>query len=442
MRIISEGPIKITKGTIDAAWKKRAKDVRQILRDKERRGMALIVNETTMRWEYSYRPRGIDPRTGRRWPNRTVTIGDPGKVSPDDARDEANKIRGRVREGGDPAAERKVKQEEELRKRSLTLERLIDDYAKTLPTRPKMRGDGTPSPAYVAVEIQQTRMALATIGAMQTPVTDLTTADVRKLVAGASRKRGNAKGRYGALTRFLDWCLDEELITVNPCMQITRKRRPRAPQARTGYLATNKLAQLWKAANSLRKPVWRDIARFLIAIPCRRGEATELDWQHLDLDAAEWRQPGRLTKNGDPHRLHLHPLAQAILKKRHGDAGKPKEGLVFPGPRAGNAILNWGDIKVELDKAAGLTGWIWHDFRRSFATALGESGISETIADAVLNHRQSATRGGVLGVYQRASRWPEQVKAMQLWGEVLATAIEGRPTKVADLEAARARRVA
>jgi integrase len=83
-------------------------------------------------------------------------------------------------------------------------------------------------------------------------------------------------------------------------------------------------------------------------------------------------------------------------------------------------------MKEMLSEAAGLTGWTWHDFRRSFATALGETGISETVADAVLNHRQSATRGGVLGVYQRASRWPEQVKAMQLWGRLLAAAIEGR----------------
>ena len=73
-----------------------------------------------------------------------------------------------------------------------------------------------------------------------------------------------------------------------------------------------------------------------------------------------------------------------------------------------------------------MDGWTWHDFRRSFATALGEAGIPEAVADAVLNHRQSATRGGVLGVYQRASRWPEQVKAMELWGRLLAAAIEGR----------------
>jgi hypothetical protein len=56
---------------------------------------------------------------------------------------------------------------------------------------------------------------------------------------------------------------------------------------------------------------------------------------------------------------------------------------------------------------------------------LGERGIPEPVADAVLNHRQAATRGGVLGVYQRAQRWPEQVKAMEAWGAILAAAIAG-----------------
>jgi hypothetical protein len=36
----------------------------------------------------------------------------------------------------------------------------------------------------------------------------------------------------------------------------------------------------------------------------------------------------------------------------------------------------------------------------------------------------------VLGVYQRASRWPEQVRAMQLWERLLTAAIEGRDADV------------
>ena len=79
------------------------------------------------------------------------------------------------------------------------------------------------------------------------------------------------------------------------------------------------------------------------------------------------------------------------------------------------------------EEGAALTGWTWHDFRRSFATALGEAGIPEAVADAILNHRQSATRGGVLGAYQRASCWPEQMRAMAKWGRLLTAAIEGKP---------------
>jgi integrase len=107
--------------------------------------------------------------------------------------------------------------------------------------------------------------------------------------------------------------------------------------------------------------------------------------------------------------------------------------VVFPAPESGRVLDTFSDLKSALSAATkeagkegtGLDGWTWHDFRRSFATALGETGIPEAVSDAVLNHRQSATRGGVLGVYQRASRWPEQVRAMQLWGRLLAAAIEG-----------------
>jgi integrase len=139
-----------------------------------------------------------------------------------------------------------------------------------------------------------------------------------------------------------------------------------------------------------------------------------------------WTQPGRLTKNGDPHRLRLHPLALELLRGRRSDAGEPARGLVFPAPRAGKALDTFDDMKAAVGAKAGLSDWRWHDFRRSFATALGEAGVDEAVVDAVLNHRQAATRGGVLGVYQLAQRWPEQAKAMEAWGAILAAAIAGQ----------------
>jgi len=58
MNVVSEGPTKVTKATIDAAWRRRKPDHRLIVRDKDCRGLALIVNPTTMTWSYAYRPRG------------------------------------------------------------------------------------------------------------------------------------------------------------------------------------------------------------------------------------------------------------------------------------------------------------------------------------------------------------------------------------------------
>jgi hypothetical protein len=165
-----------------------------------------------------------------------------------------------------------------------------------------------------------------------------------------------------------------------------------------------------------------------------------------------------MTKNGDPHRLHLHALALEVLRARYAAfadvrakddkqrtarimaPAAPRSGLAFPAPISKGVVDTFSDIKAALVTGTGpkdgnvetapLTGWTWHDFRRSFATALGEAGIPKAVADAILNHRQSATRGEVLGVYQRASRWPEQVNAMEMWGRLLATDIDWRDVDV------------
>ena len=47
-------------------------------------------------------------------------------------------------------------------------------------------------------------------------------------------------------------------------------------------------------------------------------------------------------------------------------------------------MTNFSLIKRVLTKKADLAGWRLPDFRRSFATALGEAGFQEVILDAVL----------------------------------------------------------
>ncbi len=424
MQVLSEGPVRITRAIIERAWRRRASGKRLVLRDLECRGLALVVNTTGLSWIYSYRPRGIDPITRKRAPNRSVTIGNPGSHAPDAARIEANRLKAAAAAGADPAAERAARHAASLRQRAQTMGRLAEDYAVALPRRPKLRGAGLPSPAHAAEELAQVRAAMNMMEAADTPVTEINGACIRSMLASLADKPATARARFGALSRFFDWCLDEERIAANPCAALPKARRPRGIPARAHVIALADLARLWLAADTLG-PTARDLARFLIAVPCRRGEAARLDWSHLDLAGAVWTMPGALTKNGDPHRMHLPALPLTILHARHTDAGHPCAGLVFPAPRSGRSVDTFSVIKAGLGAASGVSGWRWHDLRRSFATALAEAGTPEPIADAILNHRQAATRGGVLGVYQRASRWPEQIEAMQRWDRMLANAING-----------------
>ena len=325
-------------------------------------------------------------------------------------------------EGKDPARERRQAIAQAQQDRATTLGRLAEEYAAIVPKRAKLRGTGIASPAHVANELRALRNALAEMQATELPAADLKPPIVRRMLAEHGAHPAAARARFGALSRFCDWLVDDDRIPANPCARITRSGRPKPPASRTHFLSVPDLAQLWTAAANL-PALHRDFLWLLIAIPCRRGEAASLDWRHLDLQEGIWTQPGKLTKNREPHVFFLHPLVLALLRARHASSGAAASGLVFTAPRSGRAITTWRQAKADLDEAAGLDGWRLHDTRRSFATAVAGAGIPEAVADAVLNHRQSATRAGVLGVYQQAARLPEQRAAMERWGDLLATAL-------------------
>ena len=443
LQVASEGPVRITRTTIEAGWKRRAPNSRLVIRDLECRGLALVVNATSMSWTFSYKPRGVDTGTGRRFPSQSITIGGPATHSPEQARMEANRAKERAKGGSDPAAEKKAKQADETARRAATVQRLMDQYEKDLPGRAKMRGEGLPSAPYVAAEMAHLRATVEAMKAGQMVPADIDPAHLRAMLRLVAARPSVAKHRFGAISRFLDWCLDEGHLKANPCAGISKGKRPKAPKARNRFLTAAQVAHLWKAAEGMEE-LHRDFARLLMVVPCRRSEAARMDWSHVNLDAATWDQPDKLTKNGDPHRIHLPELALRILRLRHEEAGGPTDGYVFPSPRSKKALTTFSAVNAELDKLAAFSAWSWHDLRRTFATALGEAGFPEAVADAVLNHRQSATRGGVLGVYQQAGRWGERKAAMEAWAKILTAAIEGAPlrTEVADLAAEKAKRAA
>ena len=424
--VVREGPTKITRASVETAWKKRAQNQRTIIRDLECRGLALIVNATSMAWRFEYKPRGTDPHTGQRFASRSIVLGNPASLSPDQARDEANRLKGEAKNGSDPAAERKAKLAEEARKRAGTLDRLLELYAVALPNRPKLRGGaGKITARGVADELAQAKAAVMAMKAAGRAADDVSEVDVKRMLEGLADKTATARHRFGALSRLYDWAQDEGYSKTNPCAQVAKARRPRSPKPRPDFNTLEELGQIWRAIQSADglQQVHRDVLQLLIAVPCRRGEAAEMRWQDIDLKASVWTQPGKQTKNGDEHRFYLPALASMILHQRYEAAGKPTSGYVFPAPRSGKALATFGKTKRRIDDALkNKINWRVHDHRRSFVTALAEVGVHEAVLDGILNHKQAATRAGVLGVYQKATRWPEQVQALKQWDLMLTDA--------------------
>jgi hypothetical protein len=86
-------------------------------------------------------------------------------------------------------------------------------------------------------------------------------------------------------------------------------------------------------------------------------------------------------------------------------------------------ISGWNRLKRELDRLSGVTSWVMHDFRRSIVTICAEHGVEAAVLDTMLNHASSATGGGVIGVYQRATLLEPMRRVMTLWDGLLQTAL-------------------
>jgi len=101
------------------------------------------------------------------------------------------------------------------------------------------------------------------------------------------------------------------------------------------------------------------------------------------------------------------------------------------------SCIDWSRLKRTLDQHCQIRPWRLHDFRRSLVTILAERGINIAVLDSMLNHAASATRSGVIGVYQKATLIEPMREAMRHWNRLLENALAPMGKKVVALPARR-----
>ena len=401
--------LRIEKKAIEKAIKdQRTMNSRLFLADTDCKGLRLAINSRTASWTYAYRKRGFD-FGGKRFPMRTLKLGDVMTMTPTEARFEAEQVKALVRDGGDPAVERRQAQRNRLNAsdadRPLTW--WLDVYVRS------ELGDDTRHKRYEASHV---RLGLAELEISEQPPASITEDHIKDLLQLHRDRPATARHRFGAMSRFLDFLQDQKVIQSNPAQSVSKKRRPKPPAPRNTFYDAEVLNKLWNPEQPL-KDVYLRYLRFLITTPLRAKEAAELTVGQISFSRMKISLSAADTKNNEAFVMPLSELAKQQLLIETNTAAQ----RVFQlSSKPDQPMKSWSHFNSSVRKATGVKNFNLHDLRRTFSTLIAEhTEFSEGLIDGLLNHKQSATRSGVIRHYQMAKHVDRRREVMDWWGAFL-----------------------
>jgi integrase len=347
---------------------------------------------------------------GRAAPTRRFTIGDSGGWTPKTARIKARALLSQISDGQDPMLEKQ-------RERVGTIKALIADYIKAFEQDGERdAGEGGRILNRIIVPAWGNR-ATASISKV----------DVRHLVKGIHRRGAAvmANRTLSVVKRLFAYAVENDLVEFHPCPTM---KPLTVEQSRHRTLSDAELVEVWQAADALGWP-FGEAVKLMILSGQRREEVGGMAKAEIDRAKGLWSLPPERTKNKQPHDVHLTPQMLEVL-----DALPNVSKQLYFTTTGKTPVSGWSRAKTQIDtkilearreaaKKAGeepdqvqpMPGWIFHDLRRTMTTKLNELGVSEKVADILINHR-SRKKGGVAAVYNRYQYMAERKAALEAWG--------------------------
>jgi integrase len=262
-----------------------------------------------------------------------------------------------------------------------------------------------------------TRKAIEELGAK--PVAAVTRSDVMRVADGL--KPGAAEQWMAVGSAFYNDAFDRGVEVVNPFRNRLRVTGGRRVRHRT--LTDAEILTLWRAIEAEGEPALTCLM-VLVYTGCRRREATGMQWEELDLEAATWTLPPERRKTGRrdprPFVINLHPDIVAAIRRQPVLEGSP---FVFWGRRDERPFDFHHALMARLDKL-GIKDWRLHDIRRYVRSGMARLGVSQMVAELCLGH---VAKAGLVAVYDSHQYENEKREAWQKWGEYVAQLVR-RPT--------------
>jgi integrase len=370
-------PTKLTPKNVDAM---RPTDQIVNVRDTVAPGLELrIFPSGEKRWAVRY-------RVGNR--QRRLTLGDVANIplgGKGGARDLARKALLQVANGRDPMAEKRQRREADTVGEFAQV--YMDEYAR------KKKRSWRNDLALIEHEILPAWKHRL--------MREITRRDVRDLLKSiADRPAPIYANRVRAcLSKMFQFALVQEVVETNP---VRDTERPGQERVRERVLSPEEIRTFWAHTETLELPLQTMWRLRLYTAQRPQEEVAQIQWGEIDLDGGWWTIPSAKAKNKLTHRVPLTEPAVKLLRAIRPAKVDP-EAFVFQGFTR--------DSEARTGKRFPLPDFQPRDLRKTARTRMGEDGVPEEWAEAVLNHKKP----GIAGVYNLHKYDAEKRKALEHW---------------------------
>jgi integrase len=240
------------------------------------------------------------------------------------------------------------------------------------------------------------------------PADSVRRADIVELLDGLQHDKGlrqQVNRTRSALSAMFQYAIEHEYVeTTNPVVG-TRPRKLETDRNR--ILSDDELRAIWLALDAMPNP-GRSFVRALVLTGARHSEVRRLPWAEINGDL--WTLPAERNKAARDFEIPLSAQMNGLL------AAMQKQGpYVFSIDGGEKPWTGTHRFKLALDRQSGVTGWVWHDIRRTVRSKLAELSVPYEIAERVLNHAMTKLER----VYNRHSYRQEKAQALQRWADHL-----------------------
>ena len=323
-----------------------------------------------------------------------------------DRRDEAKKL---IAAGTDPSDKRKLDKLAEATANRNTFGALVAEYISRLEENGSAKST-----------IDKNRWLLEDLAASlaKRPISAITPAEILLLLQRIEKtgRRETARRLRGMIGSVFRLAIVTLRATNDPTFALRGALLPPKVQHRPAITDEADLGALMRSIDAYDGwPTLRAALQLLALTMTRPGDVRHMRRSEIIFPKAVWRIPAERMKMRRPHDVPLSTQALAVLR----DVWDLSDGsdLVLPSIRAASKPLSENAMNSALRRMGYANDEMTaYGFRSSASTILNERGFNPDVIEAALAHQDESE---VRRAYNRATYWPERVKLMQQWAELL-----------------------